>query len=119
MLAGVISFASPCVLPLLPGYLSFASGSGAHEITQGTGNRRLLLLGTLGFVLGFAVVFVLTGALLGGLGAVLLTYERMITITAGILIILMGLGFLGWIPCPRSDARKPPAPEPSPPPYSG
>ena len=100
MLAGVISFASPCVLPLLPGYLSFASGLGAHEITQGTGNRRLLLLGTLGFVLGFAVVFVLTGARLGGLGAVLLTYERIITITAGILIILMGLGFLGWIPLP-------------------
>lgn len=100
VLAGLISFASPCILPLLPGYLSYASGLGAAEITDGTGNRRLLVLGTLGFILGFAVVFILTGTLLGGLGAVLLTHERLITTLAGILIIVMGAGFLGWLPMP-------------------
>src|SRR5690606_38146841 len=94
-------FASPCVLPLLPGYLSYASGLGASEITRGTGNRRLLVLGTLGFVLGFAAVFVVTGALLGGIGATLLARERLITVLAGVLIIVMGLGFIGWLPMPR------------------
>ncbi|MCC2592504.1 cytochrome c biogenesis protein CcdA [Tessaracoccus sp. OS52] len=108
MLAGIISFASPCILPLLPGYLSYASGLGAAEITEGTGNRRLLVLGTVGFVLGFALVFVLTGAALGGLGAVLLTHERLITIIAGILIIVMGLGFVGWLPLPAQ--RRPRTP---------
>lgn len=100
MLAGLVSFASPCVLPLLPGYLSYASGLGAAQISDGTANRRLLLGGTLGFVLGFAFVFVLTGALFGGLGGVLLQHEKLITIIAGVLIIVMGLGFLGWLPMP-------------------
>ena len=100
VLAGVVSFASPCVLPLLPGYLSYASGLGAAQISEGTGNRRALVFGTLGFVLGFAAVFVLTGALFGGLGQFLLEYERGITVGAGILIILLGAGFIGWLPMP-------------------
>ena len=65
MLAGVVSFVSPCVLPLLPGYLSYASGLGAAEIASGEGPRRLLIGGSLGFVLGFSGVFVLTGAAIG------------------------------------------------------
>ena len=100
VLAGVVSFASPCVLPLLPGYLSYASGLGAAQISDGTGNRRALLFGTIGFVLGFAVVFVLTGALFGGLGAFLLEYQRLITVGAGILIVVLGAGFIGWLPLP-------------------
>lgn len=100
VLAGVVSFASPCVLPLLPGYLSYASGLGASEINEGTGNRRALMFGTVGFVLGFAAVFVLTGALFGGLGALLLEYQRAITVAAGILIMVMGAGFIGWLPMP-------------------
>lgn len=100
MLAGLVSFASPCVLPLLPGYLSYASGLGASEIAEGKGNRRLLVLGTLGFILGFAVVFVLTGAVIGGLGSYLIQHQRLITTLAGILIIVLGLGFIGWLPLP-------------------
>lgn len=100
MLAGLISFASPCVLPLLPGYLSYASGLGASEIAAGTGNRRLLIGGTLGFILGFAAVFVVTGAVIGGLGSALLAHEQLITVIAGVLIVAMGLGFLGWLPMP-------------------
>ena len=101
LLAGLVSFASPCVLPLLPGYLSYASGLGASDIAKGTGSRRLLVGGTLGFVLGFAAVFVVTGAVVGGLGSVLLAHETLITLIAGIGITLMGLMFLGWLPMPR------------------
>ncbi|MEZ5087038.1 MAG: cytochrome c biogenesis protein CcdA [Tessaracoccus sp.] len=100
MLAGVVSFASPCVLPLLPGYLSYASGLGASQIAEGTGSRRLLVGGTLGFVLGFSIVFVLTGALIGGLGAILLQQQRLITIAMGVLIVVLGAGFAGWLPMP-------------------
>lgn len=100
VLAGVVSFASPCVLPLLPGYLSYASGLGASQIAEGTGSRKLLVGGTLGFVLGFSVVFVLTGAILGGVGAALFTYSRAITIAVGLIIIVLGAGFAGWLPIP-------------------
>ncbi|MGO1383977.1 MAG: cytochrome c biogenesis CcdA family protein [Arachnia sp.] len=100
VLAGVVSFASPCVLPLLPGYLSYASGLGAAQISEGTGNRRVLVFGTLGFVLGFAAVFVLTGALFGGLGGFLLEYQRQITIIAGVFIMVLGAAFIGWLPMP-------------------
>ncbi len=100
VLAGVVSFASPCVLPLLPGYLSYASGLGAAQIREGTGNRRALIFGTLGFVLGFAAVFVLTGALFGGLGGFLLEHTRIITIIAGLFIVVLGAAFIGWLPMP-------------------
>lgn len=100
LLAGLVSFLSPCVLPLLPGYLSYASGLGAAEIAAGTGRKRLLVGGTLGFMLGFSVVFVLTGALIGGLGSVLLTNARIISIVLGIVIIALGAAFAGWLPMP-------------------
>ncbi|MFT3887851.1 MAG: cytochrome c biogenesis protein CcdA [Arachnia sp.] len=100
VLAGTLSFASPCVLPLLPGYLSYASGLGAAEIARGEGRKRLLLGGTLGFVLGFSLVFVLTGALLGGVGAVLVHNTRVITIVLGVLILALGAAFAGWLPVP-------------------
>ena len=74
LLAGLVSFFSPCVLPLLPGYLSYATGMGAADITtgqsaKGVAGRGRVLLGTLGFVGGFAAVFVATGALMGSVGA--------------------------------------------------
>ncbi|MDO5678310.1 MAG: cytochrome c biogenesis protein CcdA [Propionibacteriaceae bacterium] len=100
VLAGLVSFASPCILPLLPGYLSYASGMGAAEIAEGTAKKRMLLLGTLGFVLGFSVVFVLTGALLGGLGGALAMNERLITLIMGVVILLLGAAFAGFIPLP-------------------
>ena len=100
VLAGVVSFASPCVLPLLPGYLSYASGLGAAEIATGEGRRRLLIGGTLGFVLGFSVVFVLTGALIGGVGAALLGNARAITVVLGLVIMALGAAFAGWLPMP-------------------
>jgi len=100
MLAGIVSFASPCVLPLLPGYLSYASGLGTAEIADGSGSRRLLVGGTLGFILGFSVIFVVTGAVIGGLGAALLTNARLITVVLGFVIIALGAAFAGWLPMP-------------------
>lgn len=104
-LAGLLSFFSPCVLPLLPGYLSFATGLGASEITSGRGSRGRLLAGTLLFVAGFALVFVVTGAAVGSLGMLLLAQQRVITIVIGVLTILLGLVFAGWVPFGQLSRR--------------
>lgn len=98
VLAGLVSFFSPCVLPLLPGYLSYATGLGAGEITAGTARPRRVLAGTLGFVAGLALVFVATGALAGGLGAALVQWQRPLSVVAGVIAIALGLVFTGWLP---------------------
>jgi cytochrome c-type biogenesis protein len=105
VLAGLVSFFSPCILPLLPGYLSFATGLGAAEITSGRAGRSRVLLGTIGFVAGFAVVFVATGALAGSVGAALVAWQRPLTIVAGILSIVLGLVFTGWLPLGQGTWR--------------
>lgn len=103
-LAGLVSFFSPCVLPLLPGYLSYATGMAAGEIAEGRGRGRVLA-GTLLFVGGFALVFVATGALIGSLGGLLLTWRRPITVVVGLLTIALGLLFAGWLPIGRGSMR--------------
>lgn len=105
LLAGLVSFFSPCVLPLLPGYLSYATGLGAAEITAGTGPRRRVLVGTLGFVAGFAVVFVTSGALVGSVGAALIAWQRPLMVVAGLLAIGLGLVFTGWLPLGQGTWR--------------
>lgn len=105
MLAGLVSFFSPCVLPLLPGYLSYATGLSAAQVQEGTGPRRQLLFGTLGFILGFALVFIASGALAGSLGTVLVRHQRPITIVLGLLIIAMGLVFAGVLKIGMSTRR--------------
>ncbi|QIK71754.1 cytochrome c biogenesis protein CcdA [Propioniciclava coleopterorum] len=97
LLAGLVSFFSPCVLPLLPGYLSYATGLAATDVTSGKGSRGRMLAGTSLFILGFAFVFVSTGALFGGLGGLLLTYSRPISIAIGVLTIVLGLVFAGVV----------------------
>ena len=82
-LAGLLSFASPCVLPLLPVYLSFISGVGVERL----GHERRRLMGTsLLFVAGFTVVFMLMGASAGGIGRLLLRHRQELTIAAGAFI---------------------------------
>lgn len=103
--AGLVSFFSPCVVPLLPGYLSYASGLGAADIVDGRGSRGRLLVGTLAFVLGIAVVVVTTGALFGGIGAALLTGARTVTVVAGVVCVVMGLVFAGVLPMFQADKR--------------
>lgn len=94
-LAGAASFLSPCVLPLLPGYLSFVSGVSFEEL--GSESRRVVI-NTAGFVLGFATVFTAAGAGAGVIGDVLLTNRRALTIGAGILLVALGLYVAGATP---------------------
>jgi cytochrome c-type biogenesis protein len=90
VIAGVISFVSPCVLPLVPGYLSFAAG-----FSQARGK---VFLGSLLFVAGFSALFISYGALFGELGSRIATNEESITRVLGVLTILMGVIFLGAFP---------------------
>jgi cytochrome c-type biogenesis protein len=105
LLAGLVSFFSPCVLPLLPGYLSYATGLAATDITSGRAGRSRVLVGTIGFVAGFAAVFVATGALAGSVGAALVAWQRPLTIAAGVLSIVLGLVFTGWLPLGQGTWR--------------
>ena len=91
--AGLISFFSPCVIPLLPGYLSYATGISGGDLDQA--RRSRLVLGAVLFVLGFSVVFVLLGSLTGAAGAWLFTHTRQLNLVLGIITILLGIAFLG------------------------
>jgi cytochrome c-type biogenesis protein len=97
LLAGLVSFFSPCVIPLLPGYLSYATGLSGADLAAGkAGERRgRMLLGSVLFVLGFSVVFVAIGSLSGALGAWLVTWRDTLTLVLGVLTILLGLVFAG------------------------
>jgi cytochrome c-type biogenesis protein len=82
--AGFISFASPCVLPLVPGYLSYVSGVAGHDLHQQGGRRSgRVLLGAGLFVLGYSLVFVALGATLGALTGWLFAHHQLITRVAG------------------------------------
>ena len=97
--AGALSFFSPCCLPLVPGYLSYVagmSGAGAAEEAR-RGARWRVFVGCLLFVGGFAAVFTSYGALFGGAGAVLLTYQRTLGVVLGSLTIVLGLVFAGLL----------------------
>ncbi len=90
MIAGLLSFVSPCVLPLVPGYISYAAGFSSR--------RGKILLGSSLFVLGFSTPFVLYGALFGTIGSRITQYETGITQILGVVTILMGVIFLGKFP---------------------
>ncbi len=90
ILAGLISFVSPCVLPLVPGYVAFAAGFSK--------SRGRIFLGSLLFVFGFSILFISYGALFGQLGAEISSNEEMITRVLGVLTIVMGVIFLGAFP---------------------
>ena len=98
ILAGLISFVSPCVLPLVPGYLSFAAG-----YSQSKGR---VFLGSILFVLGFSVLFISYGALFGGIGSRIATNDEMITRILGVITILLGLIFMGSFPMMRTFSPK-------------
>jgi cytochrome c-type biogenesis protein len=104
LLAGIVSFFSPCVVPLLPGYLSYMTGVAAADL--GAGHQRgRMLLGTALFVLGLAVVFVLTGVAVGTVGGLLLAYQSVITRVLGVVIIVLGLAFAGVISLGNAELR--------------
>ncbi|TQF04933.1 cytochrome c biogenesis protein CcdA [Kitasatospora acidiphila] len=97
--AGLVSFFSPCVLPLVPGYLSYVTGFSAADLADAQGRRRgRMLLGALLFILGFTAVFVSFGAAFGEFGQTLREYRHTINIVLGCFTILMGLAFAGVLP---------------------
>jgi len=101
--AGLVAFLSPCVLPLAPGYVSYITGLTGAELTEG--KRGRVLLGSVLFVLGFSVVFISYGALFGGVGSLLLEYADIIHRVLGVIVILMGLAFMGVIPGLQREYR--------------
>lgn len=101
--AGLVSFFSPCVVPLLPGYLSYVTGLSAAELESA--KRGRMLAGTLLFVLGFTTVFVLTGVTFGVVGNALLDHQTVITRVLGGVTVVLGLAFLGWFGFLQRDVR--------------
>lgn len=95
LLAGLLSFASPCVLPLVPGYLAYIGGMASATNEQGDRSTRRLVLGVVLFVLGFSVVFVAFGVAFGALGFALKPWLDILTRAMGLVLILMGLVFMG------------------------
>jgi cytochrome c-type biogenesis protein len=102
-IAGLVSFFSPCVMPLLPGYVSYVSGLSAVDLESA--RRGRMLAGTVLFVLGFTAVYVSYGALFGGFGFTLARHLDTITVILGIVIIAVGLVFMGLVPFGQRDLR--------------
>ncbi len=115
--AGLVSFLSPCVLPLVPGYLSFVTGLSGEELgearpqgdtlvrTRTPVRRSRVLAGSVLFVAGFSAVFVTSGALFGSLGSVLAGHQDVVDVVLGLLTILLGLAFLGLVPGLQREVR--------------
>lgn len=97
VVAGLVSFASPCVLPVVPGYLSYITGSSLLNQETVT-RRRTIVAGTALFILGFAAIFTAYGALFGSLGAHLQSSQAALTRVLGVVVVIMGLVFGGWLP---------------------
>jgi len=128
-IAGLVSFLSPCVLPLMPGYLSYVTGLAGADLDAALGvppkaepadgsvavrtrppeaktaGRGRVLAGTVLFVVGFSVVFMLLATLVANIGLALKTHERTLNIVLGVLIIVLGLLFLGVVPGMQGQAR--------------
>src|ERR1700745_1819783 len=94
--AGLISFLSPCVLPLVPGYVSLISGAGVEELKSAQGQlMRRVMVNSVGFILGFSVVFITLGAISTEIGQVAARYKHSLSIIAGVVIIIFGLHLTG------------------------
>src|SRR6204780_4854725 len=96
-LAGVVSFLSPCVLPLVPGYVSMLSGIGVEQLKEGEGSTGHLFSSALAFVLGFSIVFITFGASASAVGSFLVRNRTLLAPIAGSLIVLFGLHLIGWL----------------------
>src|SRR6266571_1607918 len=98
MIAGLISFLSPCVLPLVPPYLIYLTGATIEHVAQGEteqASKRAVMISALMFVLGFSTVFVALGASASFIGSLIRAWSAQLSIAAGVVIIVMGLHFLG------------------------
>jgi cytochrome c-type biogenesis protein len=105
-IAGLVSFMSPCILPLVPGYLSYVTGlAGADLDTRDRGTRNRMFVGAALFVAGFTVVFVGTGIIFAGLGRILGEHQRIVEMLIGSLVVVLGLSFSGLIPGLQREVR--------------
>jgi cytochrome c-type biogenesis protein len=95
--AGLVSFLSPCVLPLVPGYVSMLSGIGVEQLKEGKAPRGSLLASALAFVTGFSIVFITFGASASAVGSFLVRNRTLLAPIAGALILLFGLHLVGWL----------------------
>ena len=116
VLAGLVSFASPCVLPLVPGYLGYVTGmvgsgvggsvaGGADGPPRSAPGRGRTVAGVALFVAGFTVVFVVLGVLAGSLGGAVARWSDVLTRVLGVVVIGMGLVFVGWLPFAQRTAK--------------
>jgi cytochrome c-type biogenesis protein len=97
--AGLVSFLSPCVLPLVPGYVSLISGAGVEELrSQESRLLRKTMLNSTSFILGFSVVFITLGAISTEVGQLLARYKSTLAQVAGLVIVLFGLHLTGILP---------------------
>lgn len=103
-LAGLVSFLSPCVLPLVPGYLSYVTGLAGSDLDAGH-RRGRVLAGTALFVAGFAIVFVSASVLVAGVAQSLLVNRRAVELVGGLLVIVLGVAYLGWLPGVQREWR--------------
>ena len=107
-IAGVVSFLSPCVLPLVPGYVALLSGSSADKLQDDqSAARTAVMVNSILFVLGFSTVFIALGASASAIGGFLLTNKLLLGKIAGVIIVLFGIFLLGFIKIPAfySDKR--------------
>ena len=102
LLAGLISFLSPCVLPLVPGYISMLSGASIEELRAGAGPELMsrIVRNSISFVVGFSIVFVTLGASATAVGKFLLAQRVVFNLVAGIIVILFGLHLTGLVKIP-------------------
>lgn len=108
LIAGLVAFASPCVLPLVPGYLGFVGGLAASSSGDKPGappSRKRVFLGVFLFIAGFTTVFVAAGVLTGVVGTALNQWMDPIIRVLGVVVIIMGLAFMGAVPVLQTDRR--------------
>ena len=103
LVAGLVSFFSPCVIPLLPGYLSYATGLSGADLEHA--RRGRMLAGAVLFVLGFSAVYVVIGFTAGSLGTWLIRSRTQLEVVLGIVLVLLGLAFAGLVPFLQRDVR--------------
>jgi cytochrome c-type biogenesis protein len=108
LLAGLLSFFSPCVLPLIPAYFTFITGLSLQQLTEDrrANVRRKVFLSTLCYVMGFSVVFILLGASASFLGGVVQKYQDIIRTAGGIIIVILGIHLTGIFRIPGLDYEK-------------
>lgn len=106
--SGVVSFFAPCVVPLLPAYVAYVTGVSLQELKDVRGGLkdvtgqygRQVLLSSIFYILGFSIIFVVLGTAAAGVGQVLRQYDDVIRIVGGVVILILGLNFAGFLPLP-------------------